>query len=91
MVVLAPRLRMLDGLAHPPINMSGYFLAHMTAKSHLQTSPLTPQNYRNTGQLLKIPAEIYHSAGGRGNPSIFVNKEPIENFRTLGQPLLGEE
>ena len=33
MGVLAPRLVTLDGSPHPPIDMSGMFLAHMSEKS----------------------------------------------------------
>ena len=33
MGVLAPRLRMLDGVARPPLDMSGNFSVHVSAKS----------------------------------------------------------
>ena len=39
MGVLAHRLRTLDGFAHPPIDTSGNFPAHMSAESHTNTSP----------------------------------------------------
>ena len=39
MGVLAPRLRTLDGSAHPPIDTSGNFPAHMSVESPLNISP----------------------------------------------------
>ena len=43
---------------------------------HLQTSPpINIQSFRTRGW----------------NPNIFVNLEPMQNFRTLGQPLLGKK
>ena len=53
------------------------------------------QSFRALRQLLTPPL----SAGGRGplqillvwNPIIFVNYEPMQNFRTIGEPFLGEK
>ena len=39
MGVLSPRLRTLDGVPCPPIDMSEYLLAHMSEKSPSNISP----------------------------------------------------
>ena len=70
--------------ARPPIDMSGNFPAHVSAKS---PSKISPKVFVTLGQLFKIfpfSAQKSHSAGGRGSLNFFGGWNPnIFDFRTL--------
>ena len=83
---LAP-LGVLTPLRSAPINTSG----HKSAKSPLNIFPIPSEVIPKV-----LSNQIYHRVVGRGvppffvvvwNPNICVNKQPMQNFKTLGQTL----